>query len=111
MTNMWGIHNDTLTTELVDEGFISVGWDELGDLRRIGGTREEIMAVLSRTYPDRTPNAIAGWAGILISSETRCGRGTPWLHPTSPTAQSTSGSSRATTSTCRGLRLTGTAAR
>jgi len=66
MTNVWGIHNDTLTTELVDEGFVSIGWDELGDLREIGGTREEIKAVLSRTFPDGRPNAIAGWAGILI---------------------------------------------
>jgi len=25
MTAMWGIHNDTLTTELVEQGFVSVG--------------------------------------------------------------------------------------
>ena len=29
MNSMWGIHNDTLTTELVDKGFVSIGWDEL----------------------------------------------------------------------------------
>lgn len=34
--NIWGVHNNTLTTELVDEGFISLGWDNLGDLKSIG---------------------------------------------------------------------------
>lgn len=65
MTNMWGVHNDTLTTELVDGGFISVGWDELGDLRAIGSPREELKDALSAGYPDENPRAIANWAGNL----------------------------------------------
>lgn len=65
MTNMWGIHNDALTDELVDEGFVSIGWGELGDLREIGESRHDLKAVLAETYPDRKPGAIAGWAGIL----------------------------------------------
>lgn len=65
MTNMWGVHNDTLTTELVEGGFVSIGWDDLGDLRTIGSSREEIKAALAPVYPDRKPQAIAGWAGIL----------------------------------------------
>lgn len=62
---MWGVHNDTLTTELVDEGFVSVGWDELGDLRSIDGGRDGLKQVVAETYPDRKPRAIAGWVGIL----------------------------------------------
>jgi len=65
MTNMWGVHNDTLTTELVEGGFVSIGWDDLGDLRTIGSSREEIKATLAPVYPERKPQAIAGWAGIL----------------------------------------------
>ena len=65
MTNMWGVHNDTLTTELVDQGFVSIGWDELGDLREIGRSREDLKAALGPVFPDRKPRAIAGWAGIL----------------------------------------------
>lgn len=65
MNNMWGIHNDTLSSELVDQGFVSIGWDELGDLRLIGTERDELKARLAETYPDKKPRAIAGWAGIL----------------------------------------------
>lgn len=65
MNNMWGIHNDTLTTELVDEGFVSIGWDQLGDLRAVGTDRDTLKAKLTETYPDKKPRAIAGWTGIL----------------------------------------------
>lgn len=65
MNHVWGIHNDTLTTELVDEGFVSIGWDQLGDLRTIGTDRDTLKAKLTETYPDKKPRAIAGWTGIL----------------------------------------------
>lgn len=66
MTNLWGIHNDTLTSELIDGGFVSIGWDPLGDLRTLGTSREELKASLAAVYPDRKPLAIAGWAGTLL---------------------------------------------
>jgi restriction system protein len=65
MNKMWGIHNDTLTTELVDEGFVSIGWDQLGDLRAVGTDRDSLRASLAETYPNKKPRAIAGWTGIL----------------------------------------------
>ncbi|WP_022883375.1 restriction endonuclease [Glaciibacter superstes] len=65
MVVMWGIHNDTLSTELVEGGFISIGWDEVGDLRTIPGGREGLKEELTRFYPDAKPRGIAGWAGIL----------------------------------------------
>jgi restriction system protein len=65
MTSTWGIHNDTLTSELVDDGFVSVGWDELGDLREIGLDRDSLRAKLTATFPSKKPRAIAAWTGIL----------------------------------------------
>lgn len=66
MTNMWGVHNDTLASELVDGGFVSIGWDELDlDLTTIGSSREDLKAELWKAFPDSKPGAIAGWAGIL----------------------------------------------
>ena len=66
MTNMWGVHNDTLATELIDGGFVSIGWDALDfDLTSIGSSRDDLKSVLSGTFPNRKPGAIAGWAGIL----------------------------------------------
>lgn len=66
MTAMWGIHNDTLTTQLVEGGFVSIGWDPLPDLRTLGHSREELKASLIRYYPDRKPMTVAAWAGTLL---------------------------------------------
>lgn len=62
----WGVHNDTLTTELADEGFISIGWDELRDLTSIPGGRDGLKERLTAEFPEKKPQAIAGWAGILV---------------------------------------------
>ncbi|HEY4534362.1 MAG TPA: restriction endonuclease [Enteractinococcus sp.] len=66
MRKVWGIHNDTLTTELVDEGFVSIGWDDAGDLQRIPDGREGLKAKLDALLPDAKPRAVALWAGILL---------------------------------------------
>jgi restriction system protein len=63
---MWGIHNDTLTSELVEGGFVSIGWDPLGDLTGLGVSREELKASLAAAYPDSKPMTVATWAGILL---------------------------------------------
>jgi restriction system protein len=63
---VWGIHNDTLTTELLDDGFVSIGWDELSDLTMISGGREGLKSALTAEYSDDKPRAIAGWAGVLL---------------------------------------------
>lgn len=62
---IWGVHNDTLTEEIIAGGFISAGWDKLGDLNNIPDGREGFKNELAKHYPERKPLAIAGWAGIL----------------------------------------------
>lgn len=54
---MWGIHNDALSNELVDEGFISIGWD-VDDIRTIGKDRDGLKASLARAYPEAKAWAI-----------------------------------------------------
>lgn len=66
VTKMWAIHNDTMTYELLDQGFISIGWDEIGDLRNIGNSRDDIKASVSSAYPDIKPGAVPVWAGTLL---------------------------------------------
>lgn len=63
---MFGIHNDALSVELIDGGFVSIGWDNVSDLREVGLAREELKAVLTGAYPDTKPRAIAAWAGTLL---------------------------------------------
>jgi restriction system protein len=63
---MWGVHNDRLTEELVDGGFVSIGWDEMPyDLSTIAASRDDLKSALIQAFPDGKPRAIAGWAGIL----------------------------------------------
>ncbi len=63
---VFGVHNDALSSELIDGCFISIGWDDIGDLRQVGLVREQLKAALAAAYPDDKPRAIAGWAGILL---------------------------------------------
>lgn len=62
----WGIHNNALgIDELVAGDFISVGWDELGDLRGQTADKDRFKKALREHYPAAADGAIANWAGQL----------------------------------------------
>lgn len=65
MTAVWGVHNDALSTELIEEGFISIGWDKIGDLSKIGPDREALKAAQKQAYPETKPGAVPVQAGTL----------------------------------------------
>ena len=65
MTNVWGIHNDVLTSELITRQFISIGWERIGDLSKIEPDREAFKAAQKAAYPDTKPGAIPVQAGTL----------------------------------------------
>jgi 5-methylcytosine-specific restriction protein B len=66
MTRVWGIHNDeTPARELVDEGFISIGWDLVGDLAEVGDDQQALRKLVRKAYPDAKEGAIPVWAGVL----------------------------------------------
>ncbi|MDT0264474.1 restriction endonuclease [Jatrophihabitans lederbergiae] len=65
MTSVWGIHNDALTTELIEGNFISIGWDEVGDISKIGPDRTALKAALAGAYPEAKRGSIPVQAGIL----------------------------------------------
>ena len=62
---MWGIHNDALGGELVDKGFISIGWEAMGDLRAIPNDQAAMRAAVERAYPTAKKGAVPVWAGLL----------------------------------------------
>jgi restriction system protein len=66
MPALWGIHNDQPSLDLVEGGFVSIGWEELGDLREIGPERDALKLRLAATYPTAKPGAIPVWAGVLV---------------------------------------------
>lgn len=65
MTVAWGIHNNQPDLDLVEGGFIAIGWDELGDLRELPNDRATIKDRLAATYPNVSLGAIRAWAGVI----------------------------------------------
>ncbi|OYQ25131.1 restriction endonuclease [Sandarakinorhabdus cyanobacteriorum] len=49
----------------VEEGFVAIGWHELGDLKAIAPSREAFKAAAAAALPNRKPGAIPGDAGVL----------------------------------------------
>ena len=65
MPTIWGIHNDEPELDLLGEGFVSVGWDEIGDLRDCGNDKDALKQLLVARYPQAKAGAIPVWAGVL----------------------------------------------
>jgi restriction system protein len=65
MATIWGVHNDHPSLDLVDNGFIRVGWDEIGDLRQIGDDMEAMKERVAAAYSYAKPGAVPVWAGVL----------------------------------------------
>lgn len=65
MATIWGIHNDQSDLDLVDGEFISIGWDEIGDLTGRSGDRDTLKTAIAAAYPEAKPGAIPVWAGVL----------------------------------------------
>ena len=61
----WGIHLD-LDLDWVGDELISIGWDEIADLRALGPDREALKDALAAARPAAKPGAIRVWAGVLL---------------------------------------------
>lgn len=63
---LWGVHNDHPELELVEKGFVAVGWDDVGDLSQLDGTRDAFKAALRSAYADYKEGAVPVAAGVLF---------------------------------------------
>lgn len=62
---MWVVRNDVFDAELLERGFVSIGWDALGDVRAIGDDPARIRAALEIAEPGAKPRAYALWTGLV----------------------------------------------
>lgn len=62
---MWVIRNDVFDAELLEQGFVSMGWDDVGDIGLLGDDPVVIRGAVERCHPGARPRAYALWAGIL----------------------------------------------
>lgn len=65
METMWGIHNDVFGSELIGQGFISVGWEAVPELRTSGDDMPRIKERVRAAHPTAKPGAVPVWAGVL----------------------------------------------
>jgi restriction system protein len=63
---LWGIHNDHPELGLVEEGFVSVGWEDLGNLASLEPNRDAFKAAVREAYPEYKEGAIPVAAGVLF---------------------------------------------
>lgn len=84
MPTMWGVHNDQPQLDLVDNGFISIGWIDMGDLSAAGNDKDAMKARVAATYPDIKPGAIPGTAGTLLTFVYRMRVGDLVVYPHKP---------------------------
>lgn len=78
---LWGIHCDEWTVDFVRDEFISLGWDEIGDLKQFSADREKLKADLAAKYPSAKPGAFPVWAGVLLRFAEEMTPGDVVVHP------------------------------
>ena len=65
--NVWGIHmGERVGSKPIDEGYVGIGWHKLGDLSKVGGTRDAIKTTLAEKLDYEKPGAIPVHAGVLF---------------------------------------------
>lgn len=63
---IWGVHmKGQHGSAPVDDGYIAIGWSDMGDLSKIQADREAFKAKLSAAYPGKKKGAIPVDAGTL----------------------------------------------
>lgn len=65
--NVWGIHMGTLVGfDPIENGYVGIGWVELGNLSQIPKNRDRLKKQLLSDYPTVKAGAIPVWAGVLL---------------------------------------------
>lgn len=55
MAVFWGIHNDRPDLDLVENGFVSIGWPGVGDIQALGDAKDALKARVAQVFPDAKP--------------------------------------------------------
>ena len=61
---IWGVHTMD-DDQFLKGGMVAIGWHELGDLGRIGASRDDFKDEYAKAFPDATKTGIATNVGML----------------------------------------------
>ena len=65
--NVWGIHMGAhVGSSPIEEGYIAIGWNGIGDLSQLEANREAFKEKLAEAYPNTKAGAIPVQAGVLF---------------------------------------------
>lgn len=63
---VWGVHMDrAVGSKPIEDGFVAIGWPQLGDLSAIRPDRESMKAAMRKALPEANEGAIPVQAGVL----------------------------------------------
>jgi predicted Mrr-cat superfamily restriction endonuclease len=82
---IWGVHmsrDHGLTP--IEQGYVAIGWDEMGDFSAIKPTREAFKAAYARTYPNAKPGAVPVSAGVAYRFAVEMKPGDIIIFPSKP---------------------------
>jgi restriction system protein len=82
---IWGIHMAHRHGGApVAEGYVALGWSDVGDLSRIAPAREAFKAAYTAAYPDATQGNVAVSAGVLFRFANEVKVGDLVVYPSKP---------------------------
>jgi restriction system protein len=82
---IWGIHmGREHGLAPVSQGYVAIGWPELGDLSAIGRTRDAFKRAYHRAHPDAKPGNIAVSAGVPFRFAVEMSPGDVVVFPSKP---------------------------
>jgi restriction system protein len=64
----WRIHggrDGDVDSRFLEEGYVKLGWNRLGDLRLLPDNLEAFRVAVAKNYPDKELRTISSWAGMI----------------------------------------------
>jgi len=86
---LWVVHvgkNDRISLRARDEGFVCIGWTEIGDLSPYK-TRDEMKSAMIKAFPDAKPGKIRSTYGQTFRFAHEMSIGDPIIYPIKPTSE------------------------
>ena len=66
MTDVWGVHMPKQVGDLpLEQGFVSMGWHEIGNIFDLPDDRDAYKAAVARTYPELKAGSVPVTGGVI----------------------------------------------
>lgn len=63
---IWGFHNDKEEIRMIDNGYIAIGWKDMGDMSTVNKTREAYYDRYNQVFPGNKKMSVSNSAGQIF---------------------------------------------